>query len=390
MACLQDLQDDVAAILALMELPHSCCDAGDFTDGDQFTDRVTDGDGDVPQNIIDAGYASGVTDWAGFDDYKCMISHVIVDQIAARLLEIAPLLTGTGAVLGGVAALAGILAVIVSTAGLAIVFGIVAGIGATALLYQALTDFDLVEGLAAKVVTNHDALACAVYFSDGDVDALSRLNSKIDTLFTLPEALVLKNMNLGPTLKSLYAGRYDQQDIADILLDAGYDLGDFDCSGCDSIGEYLVYTDFETETMEGWAKHGGGLADGYGVDDSWAYIGSFAASQDIYIGTLGLFGIVEFDYEAGDKIILHRLIYWQKGDCGEGSNYVRFSVLHDEQTDSYDNVIALDHVEHSYTFDPPLEFTHDIPSMIIIKAQIGTGCNMMIDNITLDFDIEPV
>ncbi|GAH45439.1 unnamed protein product, partial [marine sediment metagenome] len=51
-----------------------CCGVVDITDGDEFTDVVEDGEGEVPQNIIDAGYAEDVDDWAGFYDYKCMIS----------------------------------------------------------------------------------------------------------------------------------------------------------------------------------------------------------------------------------------------------------------------------------------------------------------------------
>jgi hypothetical protein len=230
MTCLQELQDDVAEILEIMRLGQSCCDEQDITDGDQYTDRIEDGVGDVPQNVIDAGYAEDAADWDGFDDYKCMICHVTVDQLDAKLLEFAPIVNSYGAAAGGLAAVAAILAVILGTGGLAIVFGMVAGVGAVSLLYESLMEGDLLEILAAKVVTNHDELACAMYDSDGDVGALVALNDKIDELFTVPEALILKNLNLGPTIKALYSGRYDQQDIADILLDAGYELGDFDCS----------------------------------------------------------------------------------------------------------------------------------------------------------------
>lgn len=250
MTCLQDLQDNVAEILAIMQQGQSCCDEQDVTYGDQYTDRVEDGVGDVPQNIIDAGYATDAADWAGFDDYKCMISHVLVNQLDARLLEIAPIINSYGAVFGGVAALTAILAVVFSTAGLAIVFGIVAGVGAVSLLYESLVEGDLLVTLAAKVVTNHEELACAVYFSDGDDNALLSLNDKIDELFTVVEAVILKNLNLGPTLKALYAGRYDQQDIADILLDAGYELDDFDCA-CDvQLGEFSYTFDFLADDQD--------------------------------------------------------------------------------------------------------------------------------------------
>ena len=222
-----------------MQMGQSCCDEQDITDGDQYTDRVEDGVGNVPQNIIDAGYAEDAADWDGFDDYKCMIAHVTVNQLDARLLELAPIVDQYGAVFGGLAAVASVLAVIFGTGGLAIVFGMVAGVGAVSLLYNSLMEGALLEILAAKVVSNHDLLTCAIYHADGDVNALIDLNAKIDLLFTVPEALILKNMNIGPTLKALYAGRYDQQDIADILFDAGYELDDFDCPCAEGqLGQY--------------------------------------------------------------------------------------------------------------------------------------------------------
>lgn len=247
MACLQDLQDNVAEILAIMQMGQSCCDEQDITDGDRYTDRVEDGVGDVPQNIIDAGYAEDAADWDGFDDYKCMIAHVTVDQLSARTYELAKIVNEYGAVAGGLAAVAGIMGVIFSAGGVALVFGLLMGVGAVSLLYEALMGFPLLDDLGDKVVTNHDLLACVIYWADGDDAALSALNNKIDELFTVPEALILKNMNLGPTLKGLYAGRYDQQDIADELLSAGYELDDFDCECDEQIGEFRWEWDFSTE-----------------------------------------------------------------------------------------------------------------------------------------------
>ena len=112
MTCLQDLQDNVAEILAIMQLGNQCCDGQDITDGDRYTDRVTDGEGDVPQNVIDAGYADDSADWDGFDDYKCMIVHVTVNQMEARLREIADVVDRAGPYLVVAAALAAIIVVV--------------------------------------------------------------------------------------------------------------------------------------------------------------------------------------------------------------------------------------------------------------------------------------
>ncbi len=283
MTCLDQLQDDVAEILAIMQLGNQCCDDIDVTDGDQYTDRVEDGEGDVPQNIIDAGYAEDAADWDGFDDYKCMISNVTVDQIPARLLEFAPIVNSYGAVAGGAAAVAAILAVVFGTGGLALVFGLVAGVGAVSLLYESLLEGDLLVTLAAKVVTNKAELVCSVYMADGDVNALVALNDKIDELFTSVEAVILKNMNLGPTLKALYAGRYDQQDIAEILEAAGYDVDDFDCSLCsDPIdGEYrLEYNWLPVDSWENWVHNNATISPTGDPDANCIYFN--AADGEIY------------------------------------------------------------------------------------------------------------
>lgn len=393
MACLEQLQDDVAAILAILEVPAACCDAGDVTDGDQYTDRVTDGVGDVPQNIIDAGYASGTSDWAGFDDYKCMISHVIVDQLNLKLDELAPLVTTTGGVLGGVAAIAGILAVIFGTGGLAIVFGIVAGIGATSLLYQAITDFDLIDGLAAKVVTNHDDLACAVYQSDGDQDSLDNLNDKIDELFTVPEALVLKNMNLGPTLKSLYAGRYDQQDIAEILDDAGYDLLDFDCDVCDQIGEFRWLTDFNDETFQGWQIHDNVVLREEGVGATWcARIGMGSIQNYLYLGMEELLDILEITAGAGDVLTINSIKFYHMQNIEGAARGLRGTLYinHDGGQEVHHHLYESSFTEEEYIFSPPLDITYDENLAIqFVPTITGSLTYWFIDNITLDVDYTP-
>jgi hypothetical protein len=116
-----------------------------------------------------------------------------------------------------------------------LVLGIVIAIAGGSALYAAIAELGEVtlENLADAVAENHDALACAIYFGDGSQDAATDLKAAIDNLFTVPEAVVLKNLNLPAQLKALYAGRYDQQNVASILEDNGYETGDFDCTCVD-------------------------------------------------------------------------------------------------------------------------------------------------------------
>lgn len=378
MACLQELQDDVAEILAIMQLGNPCCDDMDITDGDQYTDRVEDGEGDVPQNIIDAGYADDAEDWDGFADYKCMISHVAVNQMSARLNELNELVNEYGAIAGSAAAIAAILAVIFATGGVAIVFGLVAGVGAVSLLYESLMGFPLLGNLADKVDTNHDELVCAIYFADGDAAALIALNDKIDELFTSAEAVILKNLNNGPTLKSLYSGRYDQTDIAKQLEAAGYELDDFDCDGCDQIGEYLVEYPFDAD-LDSWVLSGGAVWTSY--DGGVAYLpheyGHIWHSVQTLRADAGLNPVLVDGY-----VDIHRIVFYYKNAGPNAGDCRMYCGTHDVTYDNSDGVYT--RVEE--IFSPPKRFTHPTNYIISLSIINSLSGNMTLDNIVVDFD----
>lgn len=223
--------DEVEELLRALQYTANCCDDNtDITDGDWYTNPVVDGEGNVPQEIIDAGYATGTSDWSGFDDYKCMISYLVVDDLEAKLRTFAPYVDSAGVIIGGIATIASILTTIF-TGGLgAIALGIIATTGTTALFYKLVTDGSVLEGIADEIATNREDLACAVYGADGSAAAHTALNAKIDELFSVIEAPIIKAMNLGPTLKALYGGLHDTTSIAQKLEDLGYVSGDFDCA----------------------------------------------------------------------------------------------------------------------------------------------------------------
>lgn len=250
-----------------------CCDPVDISEGDQYTDEVTDGVGDVPQNIIDAGYATGVSDWTGFDDYKCIISHLMISNMKAQTEKILSYTDTAGAIAGGVAALAAIAAVILTGGGAVLVFGIILGIVGAAGLYTAFAELgeaglsDLVDDLE----TNHDEMACAVYNADGSAGAVVDLKAKIDELFSVPEAAFLKNLNLPAQLKALYAGRYDQQDIAQTMADEGYDPLDYTCS-CEEVPPLVEGANLEMLEITGVNAYGGSGAEYWtihGIDEGY-------------------------------------------------------------------------------------------------------------------------
>ena len=370
--------DEIEGLLRSLEQHANCCDQGDITDGDQYTDPVTDGEGDVPQNIIDAGYADDEEDWEGFADYKCMISHVSVDQLEARTREIAAHMdenSTTYEIIGGIAVLTGIITHIF-TAGLStLTIAILTGLGATALLYKYLLDFELMEALADDVATNHDELVCAFYNSDGVTGSIAALKDKIDELFSAPQALVLKNLNIDPTVKALYAGRYDQADIAGQLAAAGYETIDFTCD-CQWVGDYLLYWDFETDILN-WQGSGNLSPAGGGGMRIYHPSGNVYHSVQTLRDRAGLNPVL-----AGGWVDIHRITL-RYNHISANAGGLRLIV------DDYDNVFANSNsawTEIDVTFSPPKHFVY--PSNYIIQL-LGSGWisgSVLLDDIYIDFD----
>jgi hypothetical protein len=225
-----DLATTLQALLAATQALE-CCGEQDFTDGEQYTDDVVDGVGDVPQNIIDAGYATGPTDWAGFDDYKCMISHLAVDHIESFFREILPHINASGIVVGGVGVVGALLGAILVIVGLPISAGIILALGSASAIWYWITEYgqSAVQDVADGIATNHDALACAIYNGDGVGDAIDDFNAKVDDLFGAIDAVAIKAVGFEPQLRAMYSGRYDQEDIAQRMDDLGYELVGYAC-----------------------------------------------------------------------------------------------------------------------------------------------------------------
>jgi hypothetical protein len=228
-----DLLTTLEALLAATTALE-CCGDQDITDGKQYTDEIVDGVGDVPQNIIDAGYATDASDWTGFDSYKCMISHLAVDHVESFFRQIAPHISDTGIVIGGIGVVGALVGAILTVVGLPISAGIIIALGAAAAIWTWITSEgrDAVEDLADEIATNHDALACAIYQGDGVSDSVSDFNDEVDSLFTALNAIAIKAINLEPQLRAMYSGRYDQEDIAAKLEELDYQVSSYDCSEC--------------------------------------------------------------------------------------------------------------------------------------------------------------
>lgn len=226
----EDLLTTLESLLAATQALE-CCGEQDITDGEQFTDDVVDGVGDVPQNIIDAGYAEDAEDWTGFASYKCMISHLAVDHIETFFREISPYIGDTGIVIGGIGVVGALLGAILVVVGLPISAGIIVALGASAGIWTWILTYgkDAVSDLADEIAIHHDALACAIYEGDGVSDAIDDFNDEVDSLFGAIDAAAIKTVGFEPQLRAMYSGRYKQEDIAQKMDDLGYETVNYIC-----------------------------------------------------------------------------------------------------------------------------------------------------------------
>ena len=322
--------DEIEGLLRGIQSITNCCDGDDITGGDQYTDPVVDGVGDVPQNIIDAGYATDAADWTGFADYKCMISHIMVDQMELRLRKLHSLVDDTGDILGGVAVAATIITTVfttIITGGISVMaLGIIASTGVAAVLWKAITDATDLNILADAVDENHDALACAINAGDGSEDSVNLLVSKIDELFTGSSAIILKNLNLEPTLKALYSGGYDQQNIAQLIDDHGYDTTAFDCTCSGTTADAIVLYDMNPWIGQ-WNKSNGTASN---FEQSILHTQS-SHPQTCYVGKSG--GQINVDFSLGWttkylRRIDFKYMFWDIAPTVNhaSTNYVRLNV----------------------------------------------------------------
>lgn len=215
-----------------------CCPDGtplDPTDGDQYTDQYTEDESNgVPPNIVAAGYADDDDDWAGFIDYKCMVSHVAVESLAQKLDQFEELAdaAAVGMVsVGAILAIMGTIIGVISGGTFIIVLAILGGAAAVANLYQEITD--AAEGFfadaAAEVRAESQALACALFGGDGPEDSYNDMITKATEILSVDTVAIIQLMNMKADLKAMYSGRYGETDVAARLEELGYDVVSFDC-----------------------------------------------------------------------------------------------------------------------------------------------------------------
>ena len=217
----------------LLRNAQPCCPDGGGQYGD-LPDYDLSGTGDVPQAIIDAGYATDAADWDGYADYKCMAAHILVDNLEATLQAWAGILDGPGKAFISFATVAATLWVTALTGGGAIV--ILGGLAFDALslwkILEAIDDWTA-AGLTSAVDDVEDArdsIVCAAVNADGLAAIKTAVDAALDSELSALLATILKLANTNQKITYYFAGYYNGQDAAQALADYGADPADYDCN----------------------------------------------------------------------------------------------------------------------------------------------------------------
>lgn len=238
--------DTLTATIAGLQQPLQpvCCDQPyDVTGGREYTDDVLDGIGDVPANIISAGYASGVSDWDGFADYKCMIANVTIDSTVIKLQKLSELVDTGSLIAAGLGAVLAIVGAIWAGPALVLFGGILASAGGAANLFEELLTSSAgdLSQLATDLQEDRANLACAIYSADGPGAAYTAFLDAIEEDIGLVERTLVSLLNVEPEIRALYGGRYDQENVAQDLADAGFVTANYDCSSCvEQPAEFMI------------------------------------------------------------------------------------------------------------------------------------------------------
>jgi hypothetical protein len=367
MTCLDELQDNVAAILALLQTNAGCC-AENITYGAQTTyvTTIVINEGDAPDYYGE----TAVADWDEWLEYLCFSAHAWVDHLVsqANSLELALSLGGlTMALLG-------------------YVFGAV--------------NFLLMRGdINSSTLLSRLSLMAAGYAADMFSDASDAIESAREDIV----CAVMQGTSMSDAVEdSLSSGiawdiffQFVDYDSAKAIMYEGGDGEDYleaeqkdDCGDCGQIGEHIWYTDWETGTMEGWNGTDNIIA-AAGIDGSWGWKDHLTGGGTISLSANNFAVHLELSPQAGDLLVIHSLRFWWKIDLDRVNNYMKYSCSHDGGEESETFHEFAEWIEEYVVFDPPLESVSPHAFVVNIGKHSGTAGYIYLDNITIDFDFTP-
>lgn len=361
MSCFEELQANVAAILAILQQQVQCCDENSTTGGSsEHETEIEPGVGDPPDYYGE----TEVADWDEWAEYLCHNAHLWVDELILQAGNWEVYLSTGGATVGLLASaivaisffvVGGVVSVPFLMLGFA---GVVASMTGT-LFSEAADDIETAREDIVCAIMNGSDLAAAVEEALGSGAAW-------DFFYTL--------IDYDSAAAILYEGGDGETYLESETRQ--------DCD-CEQRGEFLHTFDFDSETAEGWiyAVAGGYTAIGnpdHGIyyrrrTGHWLRLTSYNLRLEVGEG----------DPAALSWVKVHRIIIeWSQ----RTSNYSERMVVAGSDDEELENTVYPAWLSREFVYDPPLKFFKNNP-VIELKAWTLDDGWAHFDNIVIDFDI---
>lgn len=216
MACFEELTNDVASILTLLQNKKDCCDDSlTYLPQTEVETEIDPGVGDPPDYYGE----TAITDWDDWEEHVCFNAHAYVDYLTSIGYQLMQASQTSAIVIGLIAA--GLALLSFSGIGLPIAFGLAAGIVSGIVLGGTITTFD---DTASDIEAARDEILCAL-ISGGDLADVVETALSSDTAWDLFFQFIDYDSAVAVIHEGGYDGEYlptDTRDDCECVLPAGY------------------------------------------------------------------------------------------------------------------------------------------------------------------------
>jgi hypothetical protein len=366
MACLEELQANVAAILAVLQSKRDCCEDGTtYGDTTIYNTTIFPGSGDAPDYYGE----TEVTDWDDWKEHVCHNAHLWVDELISQGNSLETVLDVGGISVGLVAfAIAAIALFVVggfisAPVVIAVVAGLVAGYTSN-MFSDAAND---IEDFRREIVC---ALLEGTSLSDAVEDALG-----------------------SGTAWDLFYSHIDYDSATAIIYEGGD--GDIylepdtksNCESCEGMGQYYIFDDWEDDTYAPLLVASGPIFHIYEPFNyfEWDYSDT---SGRIYYSVHWLRALAGLSYGAGDTVKIHQ-IKFEYRMTGAAAGSVKMKFVDDTGERIYYAPNNTDWSEYTKVLSPARVATYNLDNVLMLTTSGGTGYKLQIRSLTVDFDASP-
>ena len=367
MACLEQLQSDVSAILAHLQATVPCCgDIITYGDSTTYVTTIIPGNGDDPTVYGE----TAVSDWDEWKEYLCHNANLWLDELIAQSNSIETVLD-----VGGLSV--GLVAYALAAVALFVVGGFISGpivVAVTAGIIAGYTA-NMFSDAADELEDSRDDIVCAI------------INGR--SLSGAIESAVSSNVAW-----NIFYNQIDYVSAVAILYEGGdgetflEDETDDTCSCNPQVGEYWDEFEFDGDGEEFIGRHNGAYTevDGNPVGAWRAYDNDTDTAGEVRISIGFLATKHGKTSTAGDYIDIHRVEFDVKSQYDDADSMSLY-VDHAGTTSTFPAGNQPTWTRRVHVFEPPLRNTDNVDTYAIRFVALGAlGSWQYVDNVVIDYD----